>query len=223
MARLRRPLIGSAHGLPYRHRIPAGRHRILAGSMERHGLPAPRTAARRSRRAWAAALRRGAAYLALWMVIAGGDAGDLLPGLGAAALAAWASLRLMPPDPVGGNVRWLAAVTLFARFVRVSLLAGLDVARRALAPRMRLAPGYVHFQPRLPASDARSLFLAMTSQMPGTIPSGTEPSGAIAYHCLDTAQPVAGQLADEESRLLAALGGALGSSTVAGDGTGREA
>lgn len=182
----------------------------------------PRTVAQRNRRAWATALRRGAAYFALWMVIAGADTEDLLPGLGAATLAAWASLRLMPPDPVGGSVRWLAALALFARFVRVSVLAGLDVARRALAPRMRLSPGYVHYRPQLPPSDARSLFLAMTSQMPGTIPSGTEPSGTISYHCLDDSQPVASQLADEEARLLVALGGALGSS-VDDDSTGRDA
>jgi multicomponent Na+:H+ antiporter subunit E len=172
-----------------------------------------RTAALRSRSSLVA-LGRGATYLVVWMVIAGGDADDLLPGVGAAVLATWVSLRLMPPDPVGGSVRWLAAVVLFARFVRVSVLAGLDVARRALAPRMRLAPGYVHYQPQLPPSDARSLFQAMTSQMPGTIPSGTGPSGAITYHCLDASQPVAAQLAEEESRLLEALGGALGSTGV---------
>jgi multicomponent Na+:H+ antiporter subunit E len=153
-------------------------------------------------------------------VIAGGDAEDLVPGLGAAALAAWTSLRLMPPDPVGGSVRWLATLRLFARFVRVSVLAGFDVARRALAPRMRLNPGYVHYRPQLPPSDARSLFLAMTSQMPGTIPSGTEPSDTITYHCLDASQSVAIDLAEEEARLIVALGGALGSSAVAADGTG---
>jgi len=174
-------------------------------------MPATHSAAPRDRRTWAAALGRGVTYLVVWMVIAGGDADDLLPGLGAAALATWASLRLMPPDPTGGRVRWLAALRLLARFVRVSVLAGLDVARRALSPRMRLAPDYVRYRPQLPPSDARSLFQAMTSQMPGTIPSGTEPSGAIAYHCLDASQPVAGQLAEEESRLLEALGGALGS------------
>jgi multicomponent Na+:H+ antiporter subunit E len=177
-------------------------------------MPATQTAAPRDRRYWAATIGRGFTYLVVWMVIAGGDADDLLPGLGAAALATWASLRLMPPDPVGGSVRWLAALGLFARFVRVSVLAGLDVARRALAPRMRLAPGFVPYRPQLPPSDARSLFQAMTSQMPGTIPSGTQPSGAIAYHCLDSSQPVANQLAEEESRLLDALGGALGASEV---------
>ena len=170
-------------------------------------------------RSWVAALGRGATYLVVWMVIAGGDADDILPGLGAAALATWASLRLMPPDPVGGSVHWLAALGLFLRFVRVSVLAGLDVARRALAPRMRLAPGYVNYRPQLPPSDARSLFQAMTSQMPGTIPSGTEPSGSIAYHCLDASQPVAEQLAEEESRLLDALGGALGAAGVVANRT----
>jgi multicomponent Na+:H+ antiporter subunit E len=153
-------------------------------------------------------------YFVVWMVIAGGETGDLAPGLGAAALATWASLRLMPPDPVGGSVRWMATLGLFVRFVRVSVLAGLDVARRALAPRVQLAPGYVHYRSQLPTCDARSLFQAMTSQMPGTIPSGTGPSGAIAYHCLDASQPVAEQLAEEESRLLEALGGALGSAGI---------
>lgn len=177
-------------------------------------LPATHTPEPSSRWKWKSAVSRGAAYFALWMVIAGGQSVDLAPGLGAAALAAWASLRLMPPDPRGGRVRWVAAVRLLARFAKVSVLAGLDVARRALAPRMRLAPGYVNYRPQLPPSDARSLFQAMTSQMPGTIPSGTEPSGSIAYHCLDASQPVAEQLAEEESRLLDALGGALGAAEV---------
>ena len=180
-------------------------------------MSAPRSVASRSRRIWPTALRRGAAYLALWMVIAGADAQDFLPGVCAAVLATWASLRLLPPDPIGGQVRWWKALGLLAHFARVSVLAGLDVARRAFAPRMQLAPGYVHYQPSLPPSDARSLFLAMTSQMPGTVPSGTESSGAVAYHCLDASQPVAAQLAQEETRLLEVLGGALGACAVAAE------
>jgi multicomponent Na+:H+ antiporter subunit E len=144
------------------------------------------------------------------MVIAGGEGIDVVPGLCAAALATWVSLRLIPPDPAGGRVHWRSAIGLLAHFAKVSVLAGLDVARRALTPRIRLDTGYVHFQPQLPPSDARSLLLAMTSQMPGTIPSGSEQPDTVAYHCLDVSQPVAQQLAGEESRLIAALGGALG-------------
>lgn len=149
------------------------------------------------------------------MAIAGGRSADVGPGLGAAALAAWASLRLMPPDSTDGRVRWWSAAVLLAHFAKVSVLAGLDVARRTLAPRLRLAPGFVHYRPRLPPSDARSLFQAMTSQMPGTVPSGPTPPDSIAYHCLDASSPVADELAQEERRLIDALGGALGSAAVA--------
>jgi len=44
------------------------------------------------------------------------------------------------------------------------------------------------------------------SLMPGTLPSG-EDGGGIAIHCLDVAQPVAEQLATEESLFVRALGG----------------
>jgi multicomponent Na+:H+ antiporter subunit E len=148
------------------------------------------------------------------MVIAGGDAIDVAPGLCAAALATWASLQLMPPDPAGGRVRWRSALGLLAHFAKVSVLAGLDVARRALAPRIRLDTGYVHYRPQLPPSDALGLFQAITSQMPGTIPSGSDQPDSVAYHCLDVSQPVAQQLAQEESRLIEALGGALGASAI---------
>lgn len=182
-------------------------------------MPESHTAAAPRRRVWSAALGRGAAYFVLWMVVAGGESVDVAPGLAAAALAAWASLWLMRPDPAGGRVRWLAALGLLAHFARVSVLAGLDVARRALAPRVRLDPDFVHYCVGLPPSDARALFLAMTSQMPGTVPSGSEQQHTVVYHCLDVSQPVAQQLAEEESRLLAALGGALGSAVVVAERT----
>jgi multicomponent Na+:H+ antiporter subunit E len=160
-----------------------------------------------------AAVGRGAGLFALWAVLMPSTAiGDVAVGAAASALATWASLRLLPPAT--GRVRFGVLLALLPRFAWQSLRAGIDVARRAFAPRMQLAPGYVHYQPSLPPSDARSLFLAMTSQMPGTVPSGTEASGAVAYHCLDVAQPVAEQLAQEEARLLEALGGALGACAV---------
>ena len=192
------------------------RHAAPRHGREGRHLQPPHESAAYGRRPWRAALGRGAAYFVLWMVIAGGRSVDLAPGLAAAALATWASLRLMPPDASGSRVHWPAAFGLLAHFARVSAVAGFDVARRALMPRMRLETGLVYYRPQLPPSDARSLFQAITSQMPGTIPSGTVPPDAIAYHCLDSSQPVAQQLAVEESRLLDALGGSLGSAgTVA--------
>jgi multicomponent Na+:H+ antiporter subunit E len=43
--------------------------------------------------------------------------------------------------------------------------------------------------------------------MPGTLPSGTAKDGGIAIHCLDVTQPVAEQLATEETLFVEALGG----------------
>jgi len=44
------------------------------------------------------------------------------------------------------------------------------------------------------------------SLMPGTLPSGAMEGGGVAIHCLDIAQPVAEQLATEESLFVRALG-----------------
>ena len=46
------------------------------------------------------------------------------------------------------------------------------------------------------------------SLMPGTLPSGPTEDGGIAIHCLDMAQPVAEQLAAEETLFVRAFGGA---------------
>lgn len=160
---------------------------------------------------------RGTAYFLLWMVMAGGDVADVLPGLATAALATWASLALMPPDPGTARVRPMALGRIFARFVWGSIVAGVDVARRAFSPSMPLRLGYVTYRVGLPPSAARNLFMAVTSLMPGTLPTGSDESGELVYHCLDVDQPIIEQLEREEALLVAALGGALGSA-AAGDG-----
>jgi multicomponent Na+:H+ antiporter subunit E len=57
-----------------------------------------------------------------------------------------------------------------------------------------------------PKGSQRDLFLGMASLMPGTLPVRDE-DGRIVLHCLDTEEPVAGQMADHEARLVRALGG----------------
>jgi multicomponent Na+:H+ antiporter subunit E len=156
-------------------------------------------------------LVRSLGYFVLWVIMAGGRAADVVPGIGAALLAAWASVLLMPPDPGSARVRPVALVALVLRFVWGSVVAGVDIARRAFSPAMPLKLGYVAYPVGLPPSAARNLFMAMTSLMPGTLPAGTDESGALLYHCLDIDQPVTDQLQQEEARLVAALGGTLGS------------
>lgn len=161
---------------------------------------APRT------RAWRAILVRGVAYFVVWMIMAGGRDADVLPGLAAAALATWISLVLLPLDPAFAQVRPLAVLRLAIRFVWGSVVAGLDIARRAFSPSLPLKPGYVTYRVALPPGTSRNLFTSVTSLMPGTLPSGTGDSDGVIYHCLDVDQPVLRDLGQEEVRLIVALG-----------------
>jgi len=146
---------------------------------------------------------RGIAFLAFWLVLLPSFAlPDLAVGVLATACATIASVALLPPDE--GRVRFAALLVLVPRFVWQSLVAGFDVARRALAVRMPLAPGFVDYRTRFPRGHARNNFATITSLMPGTLPCG-DGLDTIEFHCLDIHQPVADQMADEERRLTRAL------------------
>ncbi len=128
---------------------------------------------------------------------------DFLAGLGGAAAATWISLWLLPPQPTRPSLTGL--FRLAWHFVRNSVLAGVDVARRALDPRLPLNPGFIEYSVRLPAGPLRDSFTAMTSLLPGTLPVQTKPNGTVVYHCLDVGQPITRQLGIDESVLTGAL------------------
>jgi multicomponent Na+:H+ antiporter subunit E len=143
-----------------------------------------------------AALVRGAGYLALWVVLIGLDPLDLVVGVFAAATATWASLRLLAPGT--HPVRLIALPALALRFVRQSVVAGVDVARRAFAPRLPLRPGFVLYATRYLRGPRRNAFASLSSLLPGTVPVRDDEQGLL-YHCLDIEQPVASDLAAEEA------------------------
>lgn len=161
---------------------------------------APATRLHSSRRA---ALSRGAAFFLLWIVLMqSAKPADLALGVLATFGATYVSLRLLPPD--AGRVRFAVLLVLLPRFVWLSLLAGIDVARRVFAPGLPLRTGFVDYRTGFPRGHARNNFATITSLMPGTVPSGDGPD-TIEFHCLDTGQPVAAQMAEEERRLAKAL------------------
>jgi len=85
-----------------------------------------------------------------------------------------------------------------------SVIAGVDVARRAFAPRLPLRPGFVVYPTRYPRGPARNAFASLTSLLPGTVPARDDEQGLL-YHCLDVGQPVTEQLAAEEDAVSRAL------------------
>jgi multicomponent Na+:H+ antiporter subunit E len=154
-----------------------------------------------------AAAVRALGLLAFWILLIGADPGDLAAGALTAVLAAVASVRLFAPSARRTRVGPLAAIALRLPFQ--SLAAGFDVAWRALHPRLPLRPGYVTHALRTPPGLARDAFCALTSVVPGTVPSGLDARGGLVVHCIDREQPVAQQLAANEARVARALGADL--------------
>ena len=155
-----------------------------------------------TRRARAAA-GRAILFFGFWLAISGWKAADLPVGFVAAAAATWASLALAPPT--GARLRPGALAVLAWHFLRGSVVAGFDVARRALGRDLDLNPGLITAPLRLPPGDARNAFCALASLAPGSLPVGID-GDTLLLHCLDVTQPVASYIAAQETLFIRALG-----------------
>lgn len=151
-----------------------------------------------------AAAARAGLFLAFWLMISGWAPADFPVGFAAVAAATWTSLRFLPPK--GSRLRAASLARLGLSFLRQSIVSGTDVAWRALNPRLPLQPGFVACPLRLPPGGERSAFCALSSLMPGTLPTGADENGALLVHCLDIGQPVAANLATEERLFIRAVG-----------------
>lgn len=121
---------------------------------------------------------------------------DLPIGLAASALALWISLSLLPPTAVRPHLAPLSKLTL--RFLKCSIIAGVDVARRALSPRLDLHPELVSVPFALPPGIVRNAFLAYSSLQPGTLPTSAE-GEMLQVHALDISQPLAASIQADEA------------------------
>lgn len=144
-------------------------------------------------------------FSVVWMILCGPDTVSLVIGLGVVAIATWTSIRLLPPAATG-RLQVLLLAQLFLRFIWESVFAGIDVAWRALDPRLPLRPGFVAYPIQIPVSPARNMFLTLASLLPGTLPTGLDEAGTLLVHCLDIQKPVVEPMRMEERLLARALG-----------------
>ena len=157
-----------------------------------------------ARRTVRLALGRAALFLAFWLMTAGYKPADLPVGLFAAAAATWASLRLLPPTDV--RLRFPSLVRFSLHFFRQSVISGIEVARIAFDPRLPLRAGFVAYRCRLRSAGELGAFCAVSSLLPGTLPTGPNEAGDLLIHCLDVSRPVAANLAAEETLFSRVLG-----------------
>ena len=154
------------------------------------------------------ALKRFIVFAVIWIALTGSgvaaeDAGDLLVGLAASMLASWLSLRLLPPG--GRGVSLIALARMLPAFIGRSVLGGVDVAWRALHPRMPLKPGWVVVPTALPEGGARVALGGEFSLLPGTLVAGSREDDLL-IHCLDTDQEIESAIRREEHDIAASIG-----------------
>lgn len=136
--------------------------------------------------------------LGVWLVITAGELAAVPVGVLAAAAAAVVSVRLLPPGP--GRVRLRVVAALLPIFLLDSWRGGVDVARRALHPRLPIRPGWLSYPLRLPPGTARVSLGNFLSLMPGTLAAG-ERHDALYVHALDATPALELQIARDESRV----------------------
>ena len=163
----------------------------------RAGLEAPRGGGAATTRDWAV---RFAIGYAVWLVLNGWSTLDAVVGIPAAALAAWASLVLLPSS--GRRLKPLRLARFALQFLWQSVAAGVDVAWRVVQPNMPLRPGFVKVTPRIPVGVGRLWFCGLASLQPGSLPCGVDEDGNLLFHCLDTRDDVVGALSRTQDEMM---------------------
>ncbi|WP_404364748.1 Na+/H+ antiporter subunit E [Marinobacter sp.] len=119
----------------------------------------------------------------IWWILTAADSGGTWFGLAVSLLVAVVSMRLFPPSPY--RLRLSGILAFGGYFMAQSVLAGLDVARRLINPRLPMHPGMVTVTTALPEQGPRWLLANTLSLMPGTL-TVTIHDNQLGLHCLDT-------------------------------------
>jgi multicomponent Na+:H+ antiporter subunit E len=148
----------------------------------------------------------GAVWALFWWLLSKGQADSWLVGGPTVLAAAGISVWLAP------SRRWhwtFGGLACFAwHFGCASLAGGVDVAWRAIHPRLPIDPRMMEYESRLPAGTARVFFANAISLCPGTV-SAQVRGATLRIHVLDVQQPVHARLADLERAVGALFGVAL--------------
>jgi multicomponent Na+:H+ antiporter subunit E len=148
-------------------------------------------------------LQRFVLYSAIGWVVAEGDTSAwafLLPILAVVAtvdaiLCSWRPWQIRP----------LAAVRFATFFLWQSVRGGIDVALRAVHPRLPIAPAMRVFRMRLSAPPARVLLANAVSLLPGTLAVGID-DDCLRLHVLDAGGAIEPALRELETRIAALHG-----------------
>lgn len=141
-------------------------------------------------------------FALLWWIVTDGT-GSWIFGIPVIVLATAASYHLQPAR--GPRLRPFALLRFIGFFLHQSLRAGIDVARRALSPALRLAPAFIEYRLRLPAGPARVFIVDTLSLLPGTL-SAELRDDRLCLHVLDVGLPIEAEVRAVERHIAAVFG-----------------
>jgi multicomponent Na+:H+ antiporter subunit E len=144
---------------------------------------------------------RIALFALLWWILTEGAIHSWRVGVPVVVFAALASVRLLP------RVHWsLSGILYFIPFfLWHSLRGGVDVARRALHPRLPISPGLIEYRWQLPTGLPRVFMANTVSLLPGTL-SAELGEEFLHVHVLDRSGAFASELMVIEARVARLFG-----------------
>lgn len=140
-------------------------------------------------------------FALLWWILTEGAIDSWLLGAPVVVFAALASEALLP------RLSWslLAIVRFVPFFLWRSLYGGVDVARRALHPRLPISPGLIDHRWRLPPGLPRVFMANTVSLLPGTLSAELDEEH-LRVHVLDQTSTFASELTVIEARVARLFG-----------------
>lgn len=146
-------------------------------------------------------LRRLAIISILWMIIVNGNASSLLVGMPVVVLATVVTL----PMRSFVRIRWWEVICFIPFFFTRAFSGGMDLARRALHPRLPMNPGMIQYPLRLPQGLPRVVMVNTVNLLPGTLTVDIE-AQALQVHVIDLETPVLDELEAVENAVARLFG-----------------
>jgi multicomponent Na+:H+ antiporter subunit E len=140
---------------------------------------------------------------ALWAIIAKGNLSSWVVGLPSIIFAVIVYQRLRLPEKTIIRAGLLPGFA--AWFLWHSVLGGMDVAWRALQPKVQLEPGFLRYRLTLPPGQARVFLVNIVSLMPGTLSADIE-DDVLVLHALDATKKATAEVREAELRVSALYG-----------------
>lgn len=139
---------------------------------------------------------RALIFVIIWWVVTDANMSSWWIGIPAVVIALIASNYLMPVS----KINWYELYKFAPRFIILSIVGGVDVARRALHPKLQIVPALIEYPSGLPIGLPQVFFINAVSLLPGTLIADVH-GNVIKAHILDDTSEIFDELRSIEQSI----------------------